>query len=897
LLKHVVNRLGEPVARLALEAAMRVLAHQFVAGRDVEEALRRLTARGGTTGRYSFDCLGEAARCMDDVERYQAAYSAAVAALRDHLQQEPESGLNCGISVKLSALHPRYEFAQRQRVQRELLPRVESLAEQAADAGIGLTLDAEEADRLELSLDIFQALLNRLEGSSWQGLGIAVQSYQKRARPLLEWLAALARLHQRRIPIRLVKGAYWDSEIKRAQQQGLVSYPVFTRKSATDVSFLACAAYLMRNAEWLYPQIATHNALTASWVHELAQGGPYELQRLHGMGESLYAALGGVIEVPPPVRLYAPVGSHDALLPYLLRRLLENGANSSFVNQLNDPQLDVDRLVDNPCARVALRDCRPNPDIPAPPDLYGSERRNARGWDLSDPLVIAELEERLQRAYSESWQAAARVAGEDCDGPPRAVASPADAEDVLGVVVEASDADVDRSLQQADLAADDWERLGGARRGEILFRAADLFEQHGARLMARVIREGGRTLPDAVSELREAVDYCRYYARQAQLEFDVPRRLPGPTGELNELYLRGRGVFACISPWNFPLAIFVGQVAAALAAGNSVVAKPARQTPITGYESVSLLHQAGVPGEVLHYLPGDGARIGARLLSAGCLAGVALTGSVATARTLQRSLAQRTGPIVPLIAETGGQNVMIADSSALPEQLVVDVLQSAFNSAGQRCSALRVLFIQREIADRFISLLKGAMDELKFGDPRRLCTDVGPLIDARAVQSLDRHVERMQREARLVHRLAPAARYANGNFFPLYVYELDGLGRLDEEVFGPILHIVRYRGDRLDDVISAVNASAYGLTLGVHSRIEATWQRVRSRARVGNLYVNRNMIGAVVGVQPFGGEGLSGTGPKAGGPYYLHRFATERTVSVNTAAVGGNAELLSLPDS
>ena len=893
-LKQLVTRLGEPVVRLALHGAMRVLAEQFVSGRDIGEALRRASTQEDV--RYSYDCLGEAARSAGDVERYFQAYRAAIVDIGHSVQAGRALREQPGVSIKLSALHPRYEYAQRERVLRELVPRLRALVEQAASVGISLTLDAEEADRLELSLDIFQLLLRELSGDAWQGLGLAVQAYQKRAWPVLQWLERLARLQRCCIPVRLVKGAYWDSEIKRAQERGLDGYPVFTRKSATDVSYLACAAFVLRHPDCFYAQIASHNAMTLAWVHELAQGRDYELQRLHGMAGSLYAVLEDCMERPPPVRVYAPVGSHDELLPYLVRRLLENGANSSFINQLSDAGLDLDQLVENPCERVQALQCQPHPHIPLPRDLYGGERRNACGWDLSDPLVVARLEEQLQQAWCETWRASARVGGEEGDGEGRALGNPADRAQVVGHVAEASAELIDRAMGLAAAAAPDWDALGGKRRGECLLRAAELFEQDAPRLIACVVREGGRTIADALAELREAVDYCRYYAWQAQHEFELPRVLPGPTGERNELGLHGRGVFVCISPWNFPLAIFVGQIAAALAAGNTVVAKPARQTPLTAYAAVRILERAGIPGQVLHLLPGSGADIGSRVFSNAALSGVALTGSTETAWAIQRSLAERRGPIVPLIAETGGQNVMIADSSALPEQLVADVVQSAFNSAGQRCSALRVLFVQNEIAERVIELLRGAMEEIRIGDPRSLATDVGPLIDARAVESLQPHIDRMQRQARLLQRIRPGAQLAAGNFFPLQAFELDSLELLDKEVFGPILHVIRYRGDRLDAVVDAVNATGYGLTLGVHSRIEDTWQRVKVRARVGNLYINRNMIGAVVGVQPFGGEGLSGTGPKAGGPLYLYRFATERTCSENTAAMGGNTGLLSLPD-
>ena len=893
-LKQLVTRLGEPVVRLAVQAAMRILAEQFVTGRDIAEALRRAATRDDL--RYSFDCLGEAARCGQDVDRYLAAYQAAIAAVGNSVRGGRGVFEQPGVSVKLSALHPRYEYAQRERVLRELVPRLRGLVEQAAALGIGLTIDAEEADRLELSLDVFEQLMRETQ-TGWEGLGLAVQAYQKRAWPLLLWLEKLAQLQRRCIPVRLVKGAYWDSEIKRSQERGLDGYPVFTRKAATDVSFLACAGFLLRRPERFYAQIASHNALTLAWVHELAAGCSYELQRLHGMAESLYAVLAEQLDQPPPVRVYARVGSHDELLPYLVRSMLENGANSSFINQLSDDSLQLDQLVENPCERVQRLDCRPHPRIPLPRDLYGEQRVNARGWDLTDPLVVTGLEQDLRQAWRESWHASSRVAGEDRDGAPRQLYNPADGTQLIGEVSEASATTVDHALAAAAAAAPEWDAMGGARRAECLLRAAELFEQEAPRLMACAVREGGRTIADALAELREAVDYCRYYASQARLEFDQPRVLPGPTGEQNELQLHGRGVFACISPWNFPLAIFVGQIAAALAAGNTVVAKPARQTPVTGYQAIRLLQRAGVPGEVLQFVTGGGAEIGARLWRHQALAGVALTGSTDTARVIQRALAERCGPIVPLIAETGGQNVMIADSSALPEQLVADVVQSAFNSAGQRCSALRVLFVQEDIAARVIGLLQGAMEEIRIGDPRLLTTDVGPLIDRQARRALQPHVERMQREARPLQCIRPDAGLAAGSFFPLHAFELDSLALLDKEVFGPVLHVIRYRGDRLDAVVDAVNGTGYGLTLGVHSRIEETWQRVRARARVGNLYINRNMIGAVVGVQPFGGEGLSGTGPKAGGPLYLYRCATERTCSANTAALGGNAGLLSLPDS
>jgi len=892
-LKHLVARSSEPLVRLALQQAMRILAGQFVMGRTIDDALRR--SRGGPPGlRYSYDCLGEAACTRADVERYFNAYLEAIRAVGR--MQGAATGLHdrASVSVKLSALHPRYEFAQRQRVMAELGPRLAALAGEAAAAGIGLTVDAEEAERLELSLDLFEAVYRGLDHPQWDGFGLAVQAYQKRALPVLEWLQALAAGCGRRIPVRLVKGAYWDSEIKRAQERGLDSYPVFTRKAATDVSYLACARYLLDHGDALYARFASHNAYTLAWITTIAAGRTFELQRLHGMGEALYDSLFEHVDVPPPVRVYAPVGSHEVLLPYLVRRLLENGANSSFVNQLVHDDRPVEQLVTDPCRSVESVRCAPHPKIPLPRDLYAPGRVNSRGLDISDPDIVDGLLADIARACEAAWHAAPFINGEYRTGEPQAVVDPSDRRRVLGGCVAADEACVEQALAAAAAAAHDWDAAGAAQRADCLRRTADLFEAQMPALMARIVREGGRTLPDALAEVREAVDFCRYYAQRAEEEFGAPCRLPGPAGERNEMRLQGRGVFACISPWNFPLAIFTGQIAAALAAGNTVLAKPAGQTPLTAGLAVSLMHRAGVPAGVLHLLPGSGPAIGRRLFGDERLAGVAFTGSTETARVINRALAARRGAILPLVAETGGQNVMIADSTALPEQLVSDVLQSAFNSAGQRCSALRVLFVQDVIADRVVELLAGAMEELRLGDPQQLDTDVGPVIDARAVAALQAHVERLNGHARLIRRIEPAPELEHGSFFAVQAFELDSMALLDREVFGPILHVIRYAAGSLDAVIDAVNATGYGLTLGVHSRIEETWQRVRARARVGNLYINRNMIGAVVGVQPFGGEGLSGTGPKAGGPYYLHRFATERTCSVNTSAVGGDAGLLSL---
>jgi RHH-type proline utilization regulon transcriptional repressor/proline dehydrogenase/delta 1-pyrroline-5-carboxylate dehydrogenase len=890
---RLVHRMGEPVVRAALLQAMRLLGQHFVLGQTIEQAIARADEAAGRGYRYSYDMLGEAARTMADAERYHASYSHAIAAIvatarGAALMARPS------ISIKLSALHPRYELAQHGRLPEELLPRLADLARRARAGDIAVTIDAEEADRLEPSLDLFERLLALPEFAGWHGLGLAVQAYQKRAIPVIAWLGELARRHRRRIPVRLVKGAYWDTEIKRAQEQGL-GYPVLTRKLATDVSYLACARRLLDGGDAFYPQFATHNAHTIASIVELAGARrDLEFQRLHGMAEALYGSLiapeEGAGDEAIACRVYAPVGGHNDLLPYLVRRLLENGANTSFVNQLLDPAIPLERLVEDPVRRLTALGGTPHPKIVHPRELYGPERRNAEGIDLRDPLALERLAAVMNAAFRTDFVAAPALPAE---GKAKELLDPTDRACAIGAVVEASAAAVDRALAVAREGFAHWDRAGVEQRRACLLRAADLYEEHGAELMAWCVREGGKTLVDAASELREAVDFLRYYAAESRrLE---RRELPGPTGERNVLGLHGRGVFVAISPWNFPLAIFTGQVAAALAVGNAVVAKPAPQTPMIAAKAVRLLHRAGVPEEALALLPG-GAAVGERLVAAQAIGGVAFTGSTAASRAINRALAAKDGPIVPLIAETGGQNVMLVDSSALPEQVVADVLDSAFRSAGQRCSALRVLFLQNTIAARVERMLGGAMDELRVGDPGLLATDVGPIIDEPARDRLAAHAARMEREARLIRRVPLDPSLARGCFFAPQAFAIERIGQLPGEVFGPILHVIHFAGDRLDAVLDAVDGTGYGLTLGVHSRVERTVQHVVARARVGNLYVNRNMIGAVVGVQPFGGEGLSGTGPKAGGPHYLPRFAIERTVSVNTAAIGGNTALLGLDD-
>ena len=893
VLHRLVARSGEPMVRQAVTAAIRILARQFVMGRTIDEALARARPAERKFYRHSYDMLGEAARTAADAERYLARYREAIAAIGARVRGADVRAAP-GLSVKLSALHPRFEESQRTRALAELAPRLLSLAEEAASAGIGLTIDAEEADRLDLSLDLVAALASAPSLAGWDGLGLAVQAYQKRALPLLDWLADLARRGKRRLMVRLVKGAYWDSEIKRGQERGLAGYPVYTRKLATDVSYLACVKRLFAEPEAFFPQFATHNAHTVAAVRALAgKRGDFEFQRLHGMGETLYDQ---IVASDLPCRVYAPVGGHEDLLAYLVRRLLENGANTSFVNRLVDERAPVDDIVADPIERLAKLKAKPHPRIPLPAALYAPERRNSRGLDLTDPETLRTLALALQSAEGEDWTALPIVDGKAQPGDARAARNPADREHVIGTVVEAGDAAADAALAAAAKAAPLWDMTPAVERAQILDRAADLFEEHLPRFMALIVREGGRILSDALSETREAIDHCRYYAARLRAEFVAPMALLGPTGERNTLALRGRGVFLCISPWNFPLAIFCGQITAALAAGNAVIAKPAEATPLVAAAAVRLLHDAGVPLGTLHLLPGDGPKLGARLLADRRVAGVAFTGSTETASLIARTLVERGGPLVPLIAETGGQNALIADSSALPEQLVQDVIVSAFDSAGQRCSALRTLFVQDVIAERVIAMLEGAMRELAIGDPALLATDIGPLIDDDAKRPLAEHAAKMARAGRLIAELPLPPGTERGHFFAPRAFEIPSLSLLEREVFGPILHVIRWSGDRLDAVIEAINATGYGLTFGIHSRIDETVRYVHERLRVGNSYVNRTIIGAVVGVQPFGGEGLSGTGPKTGGPYYLHRFATERTLSIDTTASGGNASLLSLAD-
>jgi RHH-type transcriptional regulator, proline utilization regulon repressor / proline dehydrogenase / delta 1-pyrroline-5-carboxylate dehydrogenase len=887
---NLARRLGLPTVRTAARQAMRLLGSHFVLGETIDQALDRANSTQGRLYRYSFDMLGEGARTAADAARYLQSYAAAIEAIgraagNAALPERP------GISVKLSALHPRYEEISRERVLRELVPEVIELARKAKSFDLNFTVDAEEADRLDLSMAVIARVVADPSLAGWDGFGLAIQAYQKRAEAVIGFVAELAELHARRLMVRLVKGAYWDTEIKRAQERGLDDYPVFTRKAMTDLNYLACAQRMLGLRPRIFSQFATHNAMTvAHIIHAASDGAGYEFQRLHGMGDALYATLR---ELHPQIacRTYAPVGQHRDLLAYLVRRLLENGANSSFVSVAADPDVPIEQLVLSEAEIIGNAAAARHPDIPRPRELYGPARRNSAGVELGHHASLQALLAEVARGGMPQATAAPIIDGREIAGPSRALASPIDPALVAGHVVDADTAVADRAIALAVLGFSVWAETPAARRAQALRRGADLIEARRGRLIHLLAVEAGKTTDDAIAEIREAADFCRYYAAEGEKLFGAALDLPGPTGEANSLLLKPRGVFAAISPWNFPLAIFVGQIAAALMAGNAVLAKPAEQTPLIGAEAIRLLHEAGVSPSALQFVPGDGA-IGAHIVKHPAIAGVVFTGSYETARAINIALAHRDGPIVPLIAETGGINAMVVDSTALPEQVTDDVVTSAFRSAGQRCSALRLLCLQDDIADSVIKMIVGAVRELKLGDPREIGTHIGPVIDVEAKSGLDAHVARMRTTARVHYAGDPPPA---GCFVAPHVFELQGIEALDKEVFGPILHVVRYRDGDMDRVLSAIGQSGYGLTFGLHSRITHLIERVRELP-VGNIYVNRNMIGAVVGVQPFGGCGLSGTGPKAGGPHYLARFATEQTVTVNTAAAGGNAALASLGD-
>ena len=888
---RLVARSGEPIIRTAVRQAMRIMGRQFVLAETIQQGLQFARDKEKRGYCYSYDMLGEAARTAGDAEKYYAAYRTAIDAIGGRLKDNhPYS--SAGISVKLSALHPRYEFAKEGRIMDELYPRLRELCAQARGYNIGLTIDAEEADRLDPSLSLLALLAREKQLKDWQGLGFVVQAYQKRAPPVIDWIASIARDSGLRIMVRLVKGAYWDTEIKKAQIEGYASYPVFTRKIATDVSYLACARRLLAEPDSFYPLFATHNAHTVASVLQYAgDRRDFEFQCLHGMGEILYDHV--IRQHRVNCRIYAPVGPHRDLLAYLVRRLLENGANSSFVNRLVDRELPIERIVADPIRMLSELEDLPHPNIPVPRKIY-PDRANSRGLNLADNLALSEYFRAAGELYRKPLEAGPLVHGADGKGRGQveALINPASGEHI-GVVANATPQDAEHAIIVARRSWEGWDDRGGAARAEVLRDAADRYEAHRDELLTLCIREAGKTLQDAVAELREAVDFLRYYALMAERDFAGPDTLTGPTGELNQISLHGRGVFLCISPWNFPLAIFTGQVSAALAAGNAVLAKPAEQTPAIAFRAVQLLHQAGVPEDILQLLPGDGAVIGDALVK-GDIDGVAFTGSNETADLIQRSLSGKAGPIVPFIAETGGINAMIVDSTALPEQVIRDAVQSAFQSAGQRCSALRALYLQEDIADEMLTMLRGSMAELKVGDPAQVDTDIGPIIDRESRDNLADYIEgRMQSGVKVYPGPDPQGP-ANGYFLSPAIIELSGIADMDREIFGPVLHVCRFRSSDLDQVVDDINRAGYGLTFGIHSRIQSTVERISRRIKVGNIYVNRNTIGAVVGVQPFGGEGLSGTGPKAGGPRYLHRFAVERSVSTDTTAAGGNTSLLSL---
>ncbi len=885
----LVKRLGLPTVRTATRQAMRVLGSHFVLGQTIDEALERARSGTGKLFRYSFDMLGEGARTQEDADRYAASYSAAIDAIGKAAGNEPLPN-RPGISVKLSALHPRYEWVSRERVMRELVPVLLRLAQQAKSYDLNFTVDAEEADRLELSLDVIAAVFADPSLAGWDGFGLAIQAYQKRAIEVIDWIDNLANHYNRRMMVRLVKGAYWDSEVKRAQERGLHDYPVFTRKAMTDLNYVACAERLLKARPRIYPQFATHNALTVASILERAGGvDGFEFQRLHGMGDALYQHLLQTRE-GLACRTYAPVGGHSDLLAYLVRRLLENGANSSFVSVAADPNVPAKTLLIRPQAIIGNAGDARHPKLPMPADLYAPKRRNSQGVELGHAASLNALMAEVKAVASTKIVASPIIDGEEHLRSTRAIMSPIDGSTIAGHVSEADATLAARAIDAAKRGFRVWDRTPAATRAVALEKAADALESKRGLLLHLLQLEAGKTIDDALAELREAVDFCRYYAAEARAICGEGEVLPGPTGEDNRLIRRGRGVFVCISPWNFPLAIFLGQVTAALAAGNAVVAKPAEQTPLIAFEAIRTLHEAGVPTSALHFVPGGG-DTGAALTAHPLVGGVAFTGSTETAWRINRALAAKDGPIVPLIAETGGINAMIVDATALPEQVSDDVVLSAFRSAGQRCSALRLLCVQDDVADKMITMIKGAAEELKIGDPRDTATHIGPVIDAEAKSNLDTHIALMTKSAK-THYAGHAP--SQGTFVAPHMFELKSVSDLKREVFGPVLHIVRWKSGGLTTLLDQIDALGYGLTLGVHTRIDSVQAEVVDRLDAGNCYINRNMIGAVVGTQPFGGSRLSGTGPKAGGPDYLRRFTLEQTVTVNTAAAGGNASLIAM---
>jgi RHH-type proline utilization regulon transcriptional repressor/proline dehydrogenase/delta 1-pyrroline-5-carboxylate dehydrogenase len=853
-LRKMVKRLGEPVVRTAAGQAMKEMGRQFVLGRTIEEAQDRGKSQEEQGYTYSYDMLGEAARTDADAERYFNAYSDAIDSISKRCEGDVRT--NPGISVKLSALLARYEYGQKERVMTELVPRALTLAKKAAAANMGFNIDAEEQDRLDLSLDVIEAILSDEELKGWDGFGVVVQAFAKRASQTLNWLYALAEKLDRRIMVRLVKGAYWDAEIKRAQVMGLSGFPVFTRKACSDVSYLACARQLLAMTDRIYPQFATHNAHSVSAVLELAKDlgrDKFEFQRLHGMGESLHDQV--LADSKVPCRIYAPVGAHKDLLAYLVRRLLENGANSSFVNQIVDTSITPEEIAKDPIDVVMQlgHDISSKAIVP-PAKIFGEQRRNSKGWDITDPVTVAEIDAGRNQYKTHQWQGGPVLAVESSSDEVVEVRNPADPDDLVGHITYTSEADIHAAMDAARDGFSQWSAVPAEQRAEMIRKVGDLYEENVHELFALTTREAGKSLLDAVAEIREAVDFAMYYANEGIRYKDDGQ---------------ARGVMCCISPWNFPLAIFTGQILANLAAGNAVLAKPAEQTSLLAVRAVELMHQAGIPKAAVQLLPGTGATVGSALTSDARVAGVCFTGSTATAQRINKAMAENMAPDAPLVAETGGLNAMIVDSTALPEQVVRDVLASSFQSAGQRCSALRILYVQEDIADNLLEMLYGAMEELGIGDPWLLSTDVGPVIDENARKKISDHCAAFEQQGKLLKKLPVPEK---GRFVSPTVLRVSGIEEMEEEIFGPVLHVATFAAKDIDKVIDAVNAKGYGLTFGIHSRVDRRIEHIARRIKVGNTYVNRNQIGAIVGSQPFGGEGLSGTGPKAGGPHYVRRF-------------------------
>lgn len=887
-----VQAIADPIIRRFIKKTMQETGHHFVMGETIEKALKRAEKYSKEGYIFSYDMLGEAARSEEQASAFFDAYLHGIRALGKTADPNKNILQRQSISIKLSALYPRYELLKRHEVYARLMPRLKALISEARKQNIPVTIDAEEASRLDLSLELFAVLLEESELSGWNGLGLAVQAYQKRAPLVIDYIAQIARENKRVVPVRLVKGAYWDAEIKEAQMEGLKGYPVFTEKAFTDACYLACAEKMLSYDKEIYSQFATHNAYSMAAVEVMADGKPFEYQLLHGMGQGLYKP---VVGKGIPCRIYAPVGPYQELLPYLIRRLLENGANNAFVKVISDESVPVSDLVQSPLdlSREAME--RQPKAIPLPDDIYGLERVNSRGFDLGSMAEIEMLYAAIEPYLKRDWVGHSIIGEEKLKKNEKKITTPYNDQLSVGKVYGCDDEDIKKAMDVASSAYQVWSEVSAEERAKILENVATKLEENKIELIALCMQEAGKTLHDSIAEIREAVDFCRYYANEAILKFSNAQLLSSPTGETNEISLHGRGVFLCISPWNFPLAIFMGQVGAALAAGNAVIAKPADTTSLIASRAVELMLEAGVPAGVVNLVIAKGQNVSKHLLPDDRLGGVAFTGSNATARIINRALAEREGPIIPLIAETGGQNCMIVDSSALLERVVDDVVDSAFSSAGQRCSALRVLYIQDDVADEFINLLKGAMAELKVGVPTSFSTDVGPVIDQTAKDKLDAHIARMTNESKLIGGIYPDDEVLaeHGLYVAPHAFEIESISQLTEEVFGPVLHVIRFKASEIDKVINEINSTGFGLTFGMHSRIDSKIVDISRKIRAGNHYINRNMIGAVVGVQPFGGEGLSGTGPKAGGPHYLYRFASERVETVNTAAIGGDVELLS----